>query len=91
MRLRNGTGGTQTVHFRHQEIKNDEVGLAVIGSFDRVRTVGNLSADVPIGIRFETRTESAAHKNMVVGDQNAKRQESLQSVRLIPYTRSSKA
>jgi hypothetical protein len=28
---------------------------------------------------------------MVIGDQNAKRQESLQSVRLIPYTRSSKA
>jgi hypothetical protein len=46
---------------------------------------------VPIGIRFEARPESAAHKNMVVGDQNAKRQESLQGVRLIPYTRSEQA
>ena len=80
MGLRNHIGGTQSVYFGHQEIEDDEVGLVVGGGFDRFRAVGNLRTDVPIGIRFEARPESAAHKNMVVGDQNAKRQESLQVV-----------
>ena len=80
MRLGNSTSGTQSVHLGHHEIQNNEVGLVVGGGFDRFRAVGNLRTDVPIGIRFEARPESAAHKNMVVGDQNAKRQESLQVV-----------
>jgi hypothetical protein len=63
-------GSFQTVHFRHGEIENDEVGGELLGFLDGVDTVNGLAANGEVGMRSEKQTELAANHFVIVDEQD---------------------
>ena len=60
----------QTVHLRHREIENDEVGGELLGFLDGIDAVNRFAANGELGIRVEKRTELAANHFVIIYEQN---------------------
>src|SRR5258706_56527 len=63
-------GRFQPVHFRHCDIKDDDVGLEFEGPGDGFATRRGLTTDVPASVRFEQPADPASHDLVIVGDEN---------------------
>jgi hypothetical protein len=63
-------GGFQAAHFRHREIKDDEVGGELLGFLDGVHAVNGLAANGELGMRVEKATKLPADDFVIVYQQN---------------------
>ena len=63
------TRGVQTIHTRHGNVENDEIGVYFGGAFDGIESVGSLAANLETR-RFQQLTDSGADGSIIVHNED---------------------
>src|SRR3990170_992900 len=59
----------QTVHTRHTQVHEDDIGLQLLGELNRDRSIARLADDFKVLFGFENEAQTVAHNFVIVGDQ----------------------
>ena len=65
------SGGRQTVHLRHLEVHEDDVGQQLVNELDGFTTVGGLPDDLHLLDAGEIAREGLPHDRMIVSDNDS--------------------
>jgi hypothetical protein len=63
--------GIQTIETRHSDVEHDHIGLKLLSLGYSILTIGSLSADFPVGARFEQGPKSTPKNLVVIYDEYA--------------------
>jgi hypothetical protein len=61
------TGGVQAVEEGHPNVNDDNIGLELLGHFNRFTAVGSFAAYFPALTLLQERTQASAYNFVVVG------------------------
>lgn len=64
-------GCVQSVHFRHLEIEDDDVGGRLLNFIDGFAAIGGFAADLPGILLFEQIAQATPHEGAIVCDENS--------------------
>src|SRR5580693_10379711 len=67
----NGAGSFESIHFRHGEIEQDQVGLGFLDVLERLEAGGGFTTDFKTRLIFQQGANATAHDSMIVGDEDA--------------------
>ncbi len=69
--IANDAGHLKSIHFRHGEIEENEIGFVLFDMFNGFHARGGFTAYFNAGLRFEQRTNAATHHSVIIRYQDA--------------------